>query len=362
MPQHPEIQPGGEHRPTQPLHKLLHPRQRRRGVDDKRNGLDDPHARMGFHAPHQLDEGVPVHQAVGVQHHHVAEIAPPAAAEIRHIAALALEIDPPPAVMDASLGAKLPHRLRPGPLFLHQHIRLARVTEHEKGELLAEASGLQRQPGGAQTGEDPLRILVADRHQERGARRARQGLRRIGPHQEAISPGQQGNEPEDGCPESHRDPGEQDHEDREQGQSQEELLRTGQHASHDVGSGESGRRHQHGQQQAAPAGRAAPIAQGGIGHHRLRHALHGASRLGAGGGADSGWGSTWRVRQSSLSGSGSSEGDSMAPRWIGGMDTGARRWTDSHSPTPSTRTAKACAGVALAWGASAWATSMSKAE
>jgi hypothetical protein len=102
----------------------------------------------------------------------------------------------------------------------------------------------------------------------------------MGTHQKTITPGEQGDESKDGRPEPHRNPGEQDHEDREQGQAQKEFLRTGQHTRHDVGGRQGGRGHQHGQKQPAPESRTAPIAQRGIGHHRLWHALHGLSWFG----------------------------------------------------------------------------------
>ncbi len=261
MSHHPEIEPGREHRPTQALHELLHSGQRGAGVDDERNRLKDADTRMGFHPPHELDHGVAVHQAVGVEHDHIAELPAPAATEISHVAALALEIDPPAAVMDAPFRAEFAHRLCPGALLLDQHVRLTGVAEYEKREPVPLASGLQRQPGRAQPREYPLRIFIADRHQERRARLSRQRARRIGPHQKAVAAGQQRDEAEDRRPESHRDPCEQDHEDRQQRQAQEEFLRARQNPSHHISSRESGRRNQKRQKKPAPLCNAAPIAQ-----------------------------------------------------------------------------------------------------
>ncbi len=113
----------------------------------------------------------PAHHAVGVQHHHVAVFAAPAAAEIGDVAGLALAAAQAPAVMHAqAAGREAVSKCQPGLALGGAQRRLAAVGQHvDLGQPRA-AFGDQRLGRGSQPGEDRRHVLVADRHHDGGAR------------------------------------------------------------------------------------------------------------------------------------------------------------------------------------------------
>ena len=141
-------------------------------VGHLRQRLDDAGARVLLHQPHQIDQRVAAHRAVGVEHDHVAVVAAPAAAEVGHVAGLALGAALAPAVEQRQAARTLrQHRAQPleGPHLGLLQRRILGVGQHEHVEALLLAGGGERLAGGAQAGEHLGDVLVADRHHERGA-------------------------------------------------------------------------------------------------------------------------------------------------------------------------------------------------
>ena len=67
-------------------------RQQGFAADEARHGLQEAEARFGVHACDHFDEGVGVHQAVGVKHDHVGVAAAPAAHEVFDVAGFAPDV------------------------------------------------------------------------------------------------------------------------------------------------------------------------------------------------------------------------------------------------------------------------------
>src|SRR6202008_638374 len=63
--------------------------------------LDDSRIGVGFHHPQQGRQTLTAHHTVGIQHYHIAVVAPPSATEVRDVAALALDPMLAPAVKHA---------------------------------------------------------------------------------------------------------------------------------------------------------------------------------------------------------------------------------------------------------------------
>ena len=61
-------------------------------ANEARHGLQEAEARFGVHARDHFDEGVGVHQAVGVEHDHVGVAAAPAAHEVFDVAGFAADV------------------------------------------------------------------------------------------------------------------------------------------------------------------------------------------------------------------------------------------------------------------------------
>ena len=224
-------------------------------VGDLRQGLDDAGARLLFHQPHQLHQGVAAHRAVGVEHHHVAVVAAPTAAEVGHIAGLAFDAALAPTVEQApaAVGRLAEHRAQalPGLLLGRAQRRVGGVGQHEDVEQFQRAGGGQRLAGRAQTGKDGRNVFVADRHHDRGARtRVDRRVRCAQCRREAVAAaGGPGPHCRGGAADA--DPGEeQGHQRRRQPPQCVGLFRSGLDAQRRRAAGH--RRHQHQQQRAAP--------------------------------------------------------------------------------------------------------------
>ncbi|MCY1515597.1 hypothetical protein D9M68_501870 [compost metagenome] len=143
-------------------------------ADGLRCGLDDAGGGVGFHQLDHRGQAVAAHHGVGVEHDHVAVVLAPAAAEVGHVAGLAVRAAGAQAVvhLDLRLVRALGQRgaqVFPGGALGGGGLGVVAVGQHEHVELLGVARGGDRFAGGAQAGEHGGHVLVADRHDDRGA-------------------------------------------------------------------------------------------------------------------------------------------------------------------------------------------------
>jgi len=221
----PVLHAGGEQPPRHAAGELLRAGMQRRQARGLRRGLDDAGLGVRFHQPHQRGQALAAHHAVGVEHHHVAVVAAPAAAEVGHVAGLALGAALAPAVVDVYVVADGGAQLVPGGEFGGAQIGVAGVGQHVHVEQPGQPRGGQRFAGGTQPGRDSGHVLVADRHDDGGART---GVDRAVGHRMARQPeavaAQLHDEAHHGGEESRRHPGEQQ---REEAHLQHPQRRTG---------------------------------------------------------------------------------------------------------------------------------------
>ncbi len=169
----PVMQAGREQRPVHARGELLHARVEGLAAHCQGCGLDDARAGVGFHQPHQRGQAVAAHHAVGIEHYHVAVLAAPAAAEVGHVAGLALHAVAAPAVEDAAEAADGAAQLHPCVMLGGAQVRIAAVRQHDEIEVGQVTGARQRFIGGAQPREHTRHVLIADRHDDRGARLGR---------------------------------------------------------------------------------------------------------------------------------------------------------------------------------------------
>src|SRR5205823_13460618 len=100
--QRPVVEAGRAHRAVHPARELLHAREQRAAVHGRGCGLDHADARVALHELDETDERLAGHQAVGVEHDHVAVAPAPAPAEVGDVAALALHARLAAAIEDAA--------------------------------------------------------------------------------------------------------------------------------------------------------------------------------------------------------------------------------------------------------------------
>ena len=252
----PEMQAGGEDRPVGVAGELQHAREQRVLAHRLWQGLDQAHARAGFHHVDQLHQRLAAHHAVGVEHHHVAVVRAPAAHEIGHVAALALQIHVPVPVKKPPAGAHLPAQRGPGDLLVHPAAGILRVTEDEKVEAVDLTGGGQGLVGRAQAGPDPPHVLGEHRQQHRRASgRIDRPHGTCCAHQVvAVAAQQQADETDRGGPQADRNPAKQHAEHDDDGQLQPGAPAVGQHLAHEL-AGDGGRdQHQAQQQHPSPGG------------------------------------------------------------------------------------------------------------
>src|SRR5688572_28123077 len=84
----PVVQTGGENGAVQPTRELLHARKNSLSVDEYWHRLDQTDPGIALHQPHELHHRVSADNTVGIEHHHVAILAPPPPAKIRDVAGL----------------------------------------------------------------------------------------------------------------------------------------------------------------------------------------------------------------------------------------------------------------------------------
>ena len=169
---------------------------------------------------------------------------PPLAQEIGDIAGLAPGIVLPPPVEDPALRVQPMAQRSPGCFLGLRDFRLAGVAEDEEVEvpLVLLPRPLERAPRRFQPGEDPRRVLVVDRHDDRRPGIENDRLIRVQPG--GIAPRQPHQEADGRGPERRADPGEADGE-----QHLDRHLDAGEavgpeHVGHQVGAGQRGQHHQ----------------------------------------------------------------------------------------------------------------------
>src|SRR5262245_16294020 len=166
----PEMQARGVHRTVDAARELLDSRIQRIAACGPRGGLYDARTGVGFHQPHEVLQALAAHYAVRVKHYHVAVICAPPPAEVRHVAAFALDPVFTPPVEDASESVDLVAQFEPAMYLGYSRIRIVAVTQYEKVELRELSRTSHRLIGGSQSGKNAPHILVADRHYNRSAR------------------------------------------------------------------------------------------------------------------------------------------------------------------------------------------------
>ena len=257
----PEMQAGREQRPVDGGGELLDARIERVATGSARRRLDDSRIGIGLGDPDQRRQAVAAHHAVGIEHDHVTVLASPAAAEIGDVAALALDAVLAPAIEDAPEAAHCAVERRPGVDLRDADVGIAAVGEHEEIEAIECAGVAQRFVRGAQSRENAHDILVADRHDDRGARVLGNRRRAVAAgslrDRETVAPRREKHEPGDRGPESGRNPAEEDREQHEHRDLERLPPVVGQHPRHEVGRDDRLADDQCQQQQASP--RRAPV-------------------------------------------------------------------------------------------------------
>ena len=167
-------------RPVELAGELQHAREHRVAADQLGRGLDQADVRVGVHPAHQLGHGAGGHQRVGVQHQHVAVGAAPPGDEVLDVAGLALHVAQAAPVEDVLAARHLLAEALPGVELGEPDVGVGRVAQHEQVAALALRQRLQPRPHRPQAGEDAVRVLVVDRHDERGPGRLRRQARRVG--------------------------------------------------------------------------------------------------------------------------------------------------------------------------------------
>ena len=135
-----------------------------------RDGLNDAGARIGLCNQHQPGQAIARHDAVRIQHHHVAIVATPSATKIADVAALALDAVLAPAIEDAPEAVHRAAKLEPRSMLIDSRVRVRRVRQDEKVEAVARTCSRERFVGGAQARENARYVFIADRHYDGRAR------------------------------------------------------------------------------------------------------------------------------------------------------------------------------------------------
>ena len=263
----PEMQPGREQRPVAARRELLDARVQGVAPRGHRRGLDDAGRGIGLHQLRQAVQTVARHHAVGVEDHHVLVAAAPAPAPVGDVAALALDAVLATPVEDVAEAVHLLAQLHPGLDLGDADVGFGAVAEYVEIEARQLAGAARRFEGGAQSGEDAMHVLVADRHQDRGAHVVGDcgiGFRRRR-NRVFVPTRKQGPEAHQRGPEAGRHPGEQDRVQDQNGQFQRVLTVVRQHRRHEIGAVDRLADHQAQQQQATDGAGHGPGRQLGFG-------------------------------------------------------------------------------------------------
>ena len=130
--------------------------------------LNNTGVRVSLHQTHQATQAVTGHHGVCIQHHHVAVLAAPAAAEVIDVTAFTLHAAATTTIEDLPFALHLGNQLHPRLLLCYADIGVVAVAENIDVEVLGVTRCLYRLPCRTQTGEDAIDVLVTDRHDQRG--------------------------------------------------------------------------------------------------------------------------------------------------------------------------------------------------
>ena len=167
LPQLPEVQTRRKQRTIHPGGKLLATRIQRVHARGARGRLNDPGIRVRFHQAHQAAQTLTGHHRVSVQHHHIAILAAPAAAEVIDVAALTLHSTTTAAVEDLPFALHFGNQLHPRLLLSHTDIGVIAIAEDIDVEMSGVTGRFHRLPGRPQAGENAVNVFVTDRHYQR---------------------------------------------------------------------------------------------------------------------------------------------------------------------------------------------------
>ena len=179
LPELPEVEAGGQHRPVHAARELVDASEQRLAVHHGRDGLDDPRARMALHQPDEVHHGGAGEHAVGVAHDHVVVVAAPAPQEVRDVPALALDVVLSQPVEDAAVAAHGIANLRPRARLFVLRLGITRVAQEVEVEGTEVAGGGQRPIRRLDAREHATDVLVGDRDDDRRARAERAGVGRL---------------------------------------------------------------------------------------------------------------------------------------------------------------------------------------
>jgi hypothetical protein len=212
-----------------------------------------------------------------VEHDHVAVVLAPPAAEIRDVAALALDAVPAPAIEDAPESSHLGAQLLPGVDLRDARVGIIAVAQDEEIEGVQLAGRFERFVGRAQPGENAGDVLVEDRHHDRdaGIRCDRRVRRRRAGDRVAVSSARQHREAGHGGPEASRDPREQHREQHKDRNFQRLAALVGDDRNHVTGRDDGLQQHESHQARAPQLGSALPAAAAALHAGARRRAVLG---------------------------------------------------------------------------------------
>ena len=164
----PEVQARRKQRPVNTGGELLTARIERVHTGRFWRRLNDTRVRVGFHQTHHTAQAVTAHDGVSIQHHHVAVLVTPAAAEVIDVTAFTLHTTTTAAVEDLPFALHFCNQLHPRFLFCHADIRVVTVAQDVNVKMLRVAGRLHGLPGGTQARKHAVNVFVTDRHNQRG--------------------------------------------------------------------------------------------------------------------------------------------------------------------------------------------------
>ncbi len=210
---------------------------------------------MRIHHLRKRDERVTRHDAVGIEHDCIVIGPAPRLHEVSDVAGLAPQILLAASVKDTSLRFVALHESRPRKLLRRADLGLARVREHEQIERRLFRTRLERGPNNIEASEHPRRVLVIDRHDDRGPPLERPTFTFGGMDHRGIAANELNNEAGHGRPESAGNPREQHEEDDEAGFFPGREAVGAQDVRHQGAGRQGGEKSQTEEQHPAPDGR-----------------------------------------------------------------------------------------------------------
>ncbi len=165
----PGAQAAGQRRAVDPGGELLDAAEGGDAADEPGRGLQDAEGLVRLHAAGELDDGVGLHQAVGVEAEHERIGAAPARHPVLDVAGLAAEVARAVAVEQAVADDRVGAGGIDEGLLLEPDLGVGGVGEEEEVEGLALAVGVDVVEHRDRRAEDARGILVVGRHQQGGA-------------------------------------------------------------------------------------------------------------------------------------------------------------------------------------------------